>query len=484
MNSQSSSKPALAAVSLGAGTFAMMNITTVVSLRGLAAEAEYGLAAVFLYLFAALCFLVPVSLCAAELATGWPQKGGVFRWIGQAFGDRYGLLAIFLQWLATTICFPTMLIFTAVALAYALPLPGADAHLASNAVYTLGVVLVVYWLATWINLRGVRSASRISAIAGMIGTLIPAAILIGCGILYIARGNPVHFTLGWDALFPNITHLHNLVLAASVFLFYSGMEINAVHVRELNNASRNYPLAIGISALLTVVVLVLGTLTISALIPADRINLVQSLLVAYDLLFSSLGVPWLGHVVALMVAVGVLGQVTVIVAGPSRGLFEVGREGYLPSLLQQSNRSGVQRNILLLQGAIVTLMAIMLVCLPSVQAAFQILGQLAAILYLLMYILMFAAVITLRYTQPNTPRPYRIPGGNAGVWLVAGVGLVAALLAFVLSFIPPDQIPVGSPARYVLLLLGGTAAFVALPLLLHAYSQRSTAHSGQPHAGV
>lgn len=115
----------------------MMNITTVVSLRGLAAEAEYGLAVVFLYLFAALCFLVPVSLCAAELATGWPQKGGVFRWIGQAFGDRYGLLAIFLQWLATTICFPTMLIFTAVALAYALPFPGADAHLASNAFYTL-----------------------------------------------------------------------------------------------------------------------------------------------------------------------------------------------------------------------------------------------------------------------------------------------------------------------------------------------------------
>ena len=337
MTSQSSSKSALAAVTLGAGTFAMMNITTVVSLRGLAAEAEYGLAAVFFYLFAALCFLVPVSLCAAELATGWPQKGGVFRWIGQAFGDRLGLLAIFLQWLATTICFPTMLIFTAVALAYALPLPGADAHLASNALYTLVIVLLVYWLATWINLHGVKSASRISAIAGMIGTLIPAAILIGCGIAYIALGNPIHFTLGWHALFPDITNLHNLVLAASVFLFYSGMEINAVHVRELKNASRNYPLAIGISALMTVVVLVLGTLTISALIPADRINLVQSLLVAYNLLFSSLGVPWLGHVVALMVAVGVLGQVTVIVAGPSRGLFEVGREGYLPTWLQEAN---------------------------------------------------------------------------------------------------------------------------------------------------
>lgn len=481
MTSQSSSKPALATVTLGAGTFTMMSITTVVSLRGLAAEAEYGLAAVFFYLFAALCFLVPVSLCAAELATGWPQKGGVFRWTGQAFGDRFGLLAIFLQWLATTICFPTMLIFAAVALAYALPLPGTDAQLASSALYTLVIVLIVYWLATWINLHGVKSASRISAIAGLIGTLIPAAILIGCGIVYLVQGNPIHVTLGWRALFPDITNLHNLVLAASVFLFYSGMEINAVHARELNNAARNYPLAIGLSALMTVLVLVLGTLTISALIPANRINLVQSLLVAYDLLFLSLGVPWFGHVVALMVAVGVLGQVTMIIAGPSRGLFEVGRKGYLPGWLQVVNRKGVQRNILLLQGVIVTLMAIMLVCLPSVQAAFQILGQLAAILYLLMYILMFAAVITLRYTQPDTPRPYCIPGGRIGLWLVAGVGLTAALLAFVLNFIPPDQIPVGSPALYVLLLLAGTGGFIALPLLLYAYCQRHTVHHEHPH---
>lgn len=472
MNLKSTSKSSLVVAGLGTSTFAMMNITTVVSLRGLSAEAEYGLTSVFFYLFAALFFLVPVSLCAAELATGWPQKGGVFRWVSQAFGDRLGLIAIFLQWLATTICFPTMLIFAAVSLAYSLPLHGGNGHLAENALYTLAVVLFVYWFATCINFYGIKSASKISSIAGIVGTLIPAIVLIFFGVLYISQGHAIQFTIAWKELFPNITHLHNLVLAASVFLFYSGMEINAVHVRELNNASRSYPMAIGISALLTVIVLVSGTLIISAIIPSHKINLVQSLLVSYNIIFSSFGVPWMGNIVALMVAIGVLGQVTVIVAGPSRGLYEVGKLGYLPKVLVKSNKNGVQRNILLLQAIIVTVMSIMLVCLPSVQATFQILGQLASILYLLMYILMFGAVIMLRYSQPEIIRPYKIPGGKIGIWLLSGTGLAATILAFILSFIPPDQISTGSPEQYVILLISGTFVFIAIPLFIYSLKSR------------
>jgi hypothetical protein len=51
-----------------------------------------------------------------------------------------------------------------------------------------------------------------------------------------------------------------------------------------------------------------------------------------------------------------------------------------------------------------------------------ILSQLTVILYLIMYLLMFAAAIYLRYSQPNRPRPYRIPGGTAGMWIIGGAG--------------------------------------------------------------
>ena len=82
-------------VKLGVFTLAIMNVTAVVSLRGLPAEAVYGMSSAFYYLFAAIVFLIPTSLVAAELAAMFQDKqGGVFRWVGEAYGKKLGFLAI------------------------------------------------------------------------------------------------------------------------------------------------------------------------------------------------------------------------------------------------------------------------------------------------------------------------------------------------------------------------------------------------------
>lgn len=449
-------------------TLAIMNITTVVSLRGLPSEAEYGITSAFYYLFAAIFFLIPVSLVAAELATGWPQKGGVFRWIGEAFGPRWGFVAIYLQWVATTIWFPTVLIFAAVSLAFIGPHPTIDSHLASNRLYTIIIILLVYWIATLVTLHGSRSSARLATLGGFIGTIIPVFTLMILTLIYVLTGNPVHFVAHTTNLFPDLTNINNLVLASSIFLFFGGMEINAVHVVEVDNPSRNYPLAIIIAAITTVAIFVFGTLCIATLIPKEKINLVQSLLIAYNTLFDHFGFHWLGEVMAVMLAFGVLGQITAIVAGPSTGLLQVGRSGYLPPFLQKTNRHGVQQHILIFQGIVVSIISILLVILPSVQSAYQILGQLATILYLLMYIMMFVAVIYLRYKEPDTLRPYRVPGGIIGIWIIAGAGFIGSLMAFVLSFIPPSQIPVGNPGSYILILVCGALGFFIIPLIIYA----------------
>jgi len=343
---------------LGVFTLAIMNVTAVVSLRGLPAEAEYGLTSIFYYLFAAVFFLIPVSIVAAELATAWPQKGGVFRWVGEAFGPRWGFVAIFLLWAESTIWFPTVLTFAWVSLAFIGPQQKWDQALAANNIYTIIAVLVVYWGATFVTLRGLKASSTISKWGGMIGTIIPAAVLILVGIIYLFQGKPLQIQIGWDKLIPDFTNFDNLVLAASIFLFYAGMEMNAIHVKEIDNPSSNYP--------------------------------------------------------------------------------------------------------------IVTFLAIMFVILPSVQAAYQILSQLTVTLYLIMYLLMFCAGIYLRHTEPHTARPYKVPGGEAGMWVFAGAGLIGSLIAFVLSFVPPSQISVGSPTTYVLILIAGNLLFVAIPLIIYA----------------
>lgn len=76
--------------------------------------------------------------------------------------------------------------------------------------------------------------------------------------------------------------------------------------------------------------------------------------------------------------------------------------------MQKTNKIGVQRNILIIQGCIVTILSLLFVVMPSVQSFYQILSQLTVLLYLIMYLLMFASVIYLRYSMKDAERPFRI----------------------------------------------------------------------------
>lgn len=446
-------------------TLAMINVAAVVSLRGLPAEAEYGLASIFYYLFAAVCFLVPVSLAAAEMASAYPQKGGVFRWVGEAFSPLTGFVAIFLQWLQNSIWFPTVLTFAAVSIAFVGPSETGDLSLSANMLYTLAIVLGVYWVATVANLFGVRVSGAISKWGTLLGTIIPGAILIILGFYYAFSGGEIQMPLHTKDLIPDLSNFNNLNLAVSIFLFYAGMEMSAVHIKDIQNPQRNYPRAIFIASAITVALFVLGTLALGFVIPQSEINLTQSLLVGYHNLFAYIGAPWLGQVMALLLAVGVFAGVSTWIAGPSKGLLSVGRAGYLPKWFQKVNKAGIQSNILLLQALIVTVLSVMFVLLPSVQSAYQILSALTVALYLVMYILMFGAFLKLRISRPNVKRTFKAPLG----WFFGLLGLFGSIIALVLSYYPPSQIPVGNPIIWVGLLILGTILGVIVPMLIYAF---------------
>ncbi|MDD7911055.1 amino acid permease [Pseudovibrio exalbescens] len=471
--SKQTTKSVAQTVKLSVFTLAIMNVAAVVSLRGLPAEAEYGLGSIFYYLFAAVFFLIPVSLVAAELASTLPQKGGIFRWVGEAFGPHIGFLAIWLLWIESTIWFPTVLTFAAVSLAFIGPDQTWDQALSANKFYVLATCLIIYWGATLVNLRGVAAGAKLSKYGALIGTIIPGAIIILFGILWVLLGNPIQMPINKAELIPDLTQLNNLVLASSIFLFYAGMEMNAVHVREIDNPSRNYPRAIFLSSAITVALFVLGTMAIGFIIPRSEINLTQSLLVAYFDYFNAFGLGFLAPVMAIALAIGVLAGVSTWIGGPSRGLLSVGHAGYLPPFMQKTNKNGIQINILLIQGGVVTLLVLLFVVLPSVQAAYQILSQLTIMLYLIMYVLMFTAAIYLRFRSPNLPRPYKVPGGTIGMVVIGGIGLAGALLAYGLSFLPPAQIAVGSPVAWVGLLALGNIVFVAIPFIIYALRKPS-----------
>ncbi len=449
-------------------TLAIMNITAVVSLRGLPSEAVYGLSSAFYYLFAAVVFLIPTALVAAELAAMFSDKqGGVFRWVGEAFGARTGFLAIWLQWIESTIWYPTVLTFGAVSIAFIGMDQTTDMSLASNKFFTLSVVLIIYWLATFIALKGLSWVGKISKWGGMVGTIIPAGLLIVMGVIYIATGGHNNIDMS-QGFFPDLTKLDNLVLASSIFLFYAGMEMMGIHVMDVDKPSRNYPKAIIIGSIVTVLIFVLGTFALGAVIPAKDINLTQSLLIGFDKYLAYFHMSWASPVFAIALMFGVLAGVLTWVAGPSKGIFAVGKAGYLPPFFQKANKIGVQRNILLLQGGIVTLLSLLFVVMPSVQSFYQILSQLTVLLYLIMYMLMFAAAIVLRYKMKNAERPFRLGKSNGLMWLLGLLGFFGSLLAFVLSFIPPSQISTGSNAVWFGVLVTGCVIVVGAPFVIYA----------------
>lgn len=453
---------------LGVFTLAIMNVTAVVSLRGLPAEAEYGLSSAFYYLFAAIVFLIPTSLVAAELAAMFKDKqGGVFRWVGEAFGKKWGFLAIWLQWIESTIWYPTVLTFGAVAIAFIGMNQAYDMSLASNKFYSLAVVLLIYWTATFISLKGMGWVSKVAKIGGLVGTIVPAGLLVVLGVVYLATGGVSQMDFH-GKFFPDLTNIDNLVLASGIFLFYAGMEMSGIHVTDMENPAKNYPKAIFIGALITVVIFVMGTFALGVIIPQKDINLTQSLLIGFDKYFAYLHAGWLSPLIAVALAFGVLASVLTWVSGPSKGIFAVGKAGYLPPFFQKANGNGVQRNILLVQGAIVTVLGLLFVVMPSVQSFYQILSQLTVVLYLIMYLLMFAAAIKLRYNMKDYERPYRIgKKGNALMWLISGLGFCGSLLAFVLSFIPPAQIATGSNTVWYSVLAIGCIVVVGAPLAIY-----------------
>ena len=462
------------ATKLSVATLAIMNVTAVVSLRGLPAEAEYGVSSAFYYLFAAIVFLIPTALVAAELAAMFSDKqGGVFRWVGEAFGKRMGFLAIWLQWVESTIWYPTVLTFGAVSLAFIGMNHAYDMTLASNRLYTLVVVLAIYWLATFISLKGMSWVGKVSKVGGLVGTIIPAGLLVILAIVYLVAGGTSQMDFH-GSFFPDLTNFNNLVLASSIFLFYAGMEMGGIHVKEVDNPSKNYPKAVLVGSLVTVLIFVLGTFSLGIIIPKEDINLTQSLLVGFDRYFAFIKASWLSPIIAIALAFGVLAGVLTWVAGPSKGIFAVGRAGYLPPFFQKTNKIGVQRNILLIQGAIVTLLGLLFVVMPSVQSFYQILSQLTVLLYLIMYLLMFAAAIYLRYNMKDLARPFRICSkGNGLMWLIGGLGFLGSLLAFILSFIPPGQIAVGSNAMWYSVLVIGCIVVVVAPLIIYAMRKPS-----------
>ena len=471
--------------SLSVFSLALMTVAAVVSLRGLPLMAVEGTTLLFYIGFAALLFLIPAALVAAELGGMFATShGGVYEWVKAAFGVRSGFVAIWLQWIQNVVWYPTVLAFAAASLAYVIGRPS----LANDGIYTGTVIIAAYWLATAIALTGTEAAARFTSVGFLIGTVIPGLIIIALGAAWIADGHAIAFLQDAEMvgeahqhprLFPQVTGLSSIAFLGGIILLFAGVEVHAVHANELTNPSRDFPSAILLAVVIIVVLLLLGSLALAAVVPAKNIALDQGPMQAFEVALKALGLGWLVQILALLIVLGAMAGVMSWITGPSRGLLKTAMDGELPPFLARTNRNGIQSVILIIQGCIVTVLALLYFILSDVSVAFFLLSAMTITLYLVMYMLMYATAIRLRITRPDAPRSYRVPGGLVGMLLVAGVGFFGVAFAFVTSFFPPAQLPIGSPATYVAIVAGGFVLFTGLPILIHALKRPSWAKEGE-----
>jgi glutamate:GABA antiporter len=441
-------------------TWPALTLLTVGSVGNLGSTpplAVLGLASVFLYVLPAAVFLLPVTLVAAELASGWP--GGVYNWVEKGISAPMGLLAIWCQFAQTIFFYPALLAYVADTLAYVF-----DPRLAGNGVYTAAVIIGLFWGGVLASRHGVPFVAGLASGGTVIGTLIPAAILTALGAAYLLQGNhhpAAPMTAGH--LLPPWSGLASIVLVVNSFFTYAGIEVNAVHVNDLRNPAREYPRAIFVAMALVLVVFILPTLAISWVIPAHQISFTAGVMQAFNRLFTYFGAAFAVPLVAVALAAAAFAGMLSWLDGPSQGLLLIGRErGFLPPYFQKVNRHGIEMRILAAQGALITLIALLYAFIPSVSHAYWIFVAMATQVYLIMYVLMFIAAVRLRRAQPDHPRGYRAPA----LGLLCLIGAASSVAALVIGFIPPAQFGHSNPLTYAVLILAGILAVGILPPLL------------------
>ena len=452
--------------SMSVFTMSMLTVAAVLSLRNLPSMADYGRSIIFYLVMACLCFFIPSALVSAELASTYPDDGGVYLWVKQAFGPKWGFVAIFMQWVENLPWFPACLTFVASAIAYVF-----NPALATNKWFVFVTILVTLWLATFLNFKGMRVSAFLSSSGVLAGTVVPGVVIILMVIVYLAMGNPIKvpFDEG-TSLIPDLSNPTQLMLLAGMMVALAGMEMSSVHVTEMNNPGRNFPKAILGAALVVILLSVAGSLAIAFVVPPSQLSLAAGVCQAFEDIFTSLHCKWLTPIMCFLLAYGAITMVVTWVLGPSKGVLEVAKEGYLPAYWQKRNVNNMPVRILVIQGIISSVLSTAVLFTPTISNAFWLMSALTAQLYMVMYLFMFAAAIRLRYSQPNVTRPYKIPGGKLGIWVISGVAFLVSLISNVLA----DG--AWAITWYIGFLFVGTLVFIALPLwAFHEYEKKKKA---------
>ena len=423
----------------------MITVVSVDSIRNLPAAAKFGEILITFYILAAIFFLIPTALVSAELAAKFKCSGGIYTWVKEAYGDKAALFAIWLQWIENVIWYPTIISFVVGALAYVI-----SPEIMYNKYYLAASIVVVFWLLTLLNLKGMTASATFSNFCSIAGLMLPMLLIIYLGFEWLIKGEELAIKFTLKGLIPTFDSSQMWVSLTAIMLSFSGVEIATVHANNVDNPQKKFPKALAYAALIILFTLILGSLSIAMVIPESQINLITGIIQAFEIFFKTHGMLWCLPIVAITLAIGATGTVSNWIIAPTKGLYFAAEDGNLPVIFKRKNANGSPTTLLYAQAAIVSIISLIFVLIPDVNQSYWILTVIATQLYMLMYIIMFVTFLKLRKHDSNSKGYFRVPLGSIGAYITAFLGLTGCAVTFFISFIPPEAVFYGSNLHYAI----------------------------------
>ncbi|HXH27781.1 MAG TPA: APC family permease [Candidatus Polarisedimenticolia bacterium] len=346
---------------------------------------------------------VPLSLASAELTTALPREGGIYSWVREAFGDFWGFQAGWWNLAANTVNSAAYaVLFTDYLREYAPAVHGLR-HTA--------VCLGLIWILVWANVRGIRTVGMMSLVFTILCVLpFPILALLGAGHWRLDPFTPF--------LHPDKSPLAALQSGFFIAIWlYSGYEQLGTVAEEVTEPRRAYPIA-----LLLVVPAVILTYVVPTLFALASLDGWRGWGENYFITAAqALGGPLLAFAMLVGAMISNAALLNSTLLATSRIPFAMARDGLLPGAFARTHPvRGTPWVALVLGGVVFSLL--------SSLHGFAALIAIYAWLEVASYALVYLALMRLRRSRPDLQRPYRVPGGRAGLLLVCLPPLLIAIL--------------------------------------------------------
>jgi amino acid transporter len=408
-------------------------VCAIVALDTIGQSSSFGAQAIFWLIVSAVTFLIPYGLLTAELGTAFPTEGATYDWVRLAYGHFAGAVVSVLYWLSNPIWLGGTLTATAIAALDALW--GSSFTGNQGAETVIGFVFI--WVAVTMNILSLRYMKWVPNL----GAFLRIGLLVFFALLVVITGSQHGFHGSLAGFLPTDTTVLIGVIGVIVFQWI-GFELQTNASEEMDNPQRDIPRAVYASGLISFIGYALPIVGVILILSKDQLSNVGGFVAAYQFASSSVfgsAAPFFNHLAGLAVVFVLLSSGTTWLMGSDRLMAIGALAGSGPKQLGYfSTRFGTPIVVNVFSGIIATIF----MYITFFVTGGSLHGFFAAVLGLVIstttfsYILIFPALLTLRRKYPNVPRPYRVPGGNAGAWACVILTMFWVVAATIFSLWP------------------------------------------------